>query len=303
MLTCLLNPKAYAFMLAVFPAFIHTAQRPLALQALLLAAITLATQAAVYGSVAAVAASTRRLAGVGPNGERWMLRATGSLLMAGAVLTLLLGWKPASAQSAAPAPQPAVADPAHDFDFLFGDWQIVSRKRTAPLKGDDRWETFEASTRVRPLPGGIGNQDDFIAPTWRPGFVGVTIRVYSPQSRRWSLYWLNNRDGGLDPATGLLQPPVVGGFRGDTGVFEGDDTYEGRPIRVRYTWRRMDAHHAAWEQAFSPDGGRSWETNWTMALTRRPAVSGPDSGAAPAASASGRPAAARAASGCARHPA
>jgi threonine/homoserine/homoserine lactone efflux protein len=269
MLTCLLNPKAYAFMLAVFPAFVHTPQRPLALQALLLAAIIAATQAAVYGAVALAAAGTRRFAGVGAQGERWMLRITGPLLMAGAVLTLLLGWKPAQAQAPAPAAQASAADPSHDFDFLTGDWHIVNRKRLALLKGDDRWETFEAESRVRPLPGGIGNHDDFIAPAWRPGFVGMTIRLYSPQARRWSLYWLSNRDGGVDPATGLLQPPVVGGFQGDTGVFEGDDRVDGRPIRVRYTWRRVDPDHAAWEQAFSVDAGRSWETNWTMALTRK----------------------------------
>jgi uncharacterized protein (TIGR02246 family) len=79
---------------------------------------------------------------------------------------------------------------------------------------------------------------------------------------------MSSRDAGLDPATNLLQPPVIGEFRGDTGVFEGDDRFEGKPIRVRYTWRRVDADHATWEQAFSPDGGRSWETNWTMALSR-----------------------------------
>lgn len=111
MLTCLLNPKAYAFTLAVFPGFIHTDQRPLVVQALLLAAIVVATQAAVYGTVAAVAAGSRRFAGVGAGGQRWMLRTTGSLLVAGAVLTLLLGWKPAAAQGA--LPQQCVGPAAH----------------------------------------------------------------------------------------------------------------------------------------------------------------------------------------------
>jgi threonine/homoserine/homoserine lactone efflux protein len=96
MLTCLLNPKAYAFMLAVFPAFLRTDQRPLALQALLLAAIIAATQAAVYGTVAVAAAGTRRFAGVGAAGQRWMPRIAGPLLMGGAALTLMLGWKPGS---------------------------------------------------------------------------------------------------------------------------------------------------------------------------------------------------------------
>jgi threonine/homoserine/homoserine lactone efflux protein/ketosteroid isomerase-like protein len=271
MLTCLLNPKAYAFMLAVFPAFIHTDQRSLPLQAVILSAITAATQVAVYGTVAVAAAGTRRFAGVGESGQRWMLRVTGPLLMAGAALTLALGWKPASAQTTAPAASSASAsapDGSRDFDFLIGDWRIVNRKRLGILKNDDRWETFEAASHVRALPGGIGNQDDFTAPQWRPGYVGVTVRLFSPQSKRWSLYWMSSRDAGLDPATNLLQPPVIGEFRGDTGVFEGDDRFEGKPIRVRYTWRRVDADHATWEQAFSPDGGRSWETNWTMALSR-----------------------------------
>jgi len=59
-----------------------------------------------------------------------------------------------------------------------------------------------------------------------------------------------------------------GGFTGDIGVFEGDDTFEGKPIRVRFTWTRLDADHARWEQAFSADAGRTWETNWTMDFTR-----------------------------------
>ncbi len=270
MLTCLLNPKAYAFMLAVFPAFMQTDQRPLVMQASLLALICAATQAAVYGTVAVAAAGTRRFTGVDATAQRWMLRVTGPLLIIGAALTLSLGWKPAHAQSARPANAPAAVDAAHDFDFLVGDWQVANRKRLKVLADEDRWEQFEAQSQVRALPGGIGNLDEFTAPGWRPGYTGMTLRVYSPQGGRWSLYWLNNRDGGLDPATGHLQPPVVGSFQGDTGLFEGDDQFHGRPIKVRFTWRRVDATHAHWEQAFSADGGRQWETNWTMDLTRRP---------------------------------
>ncbi|WP_395703779.1 LysE family translocator [Aquabacterium sp.] len=93
LLTCLMNPKAYAFTLAVLPAYLHGQPRPLALQALLLAAITTATQFGVYGAVALAAAGTRHYAGVSANGQRWMLRVTGPMLVAGAVLTLLLGWQ------------------------------------------------------------------------------------------------------------------------------------------------------------------------------------------------------------------
>jgi threonine/homoserine/homoserine lactone efflux protein len=283
MLTCLLNPKAYAFMLAVFPAYLHAAGRPWPVQALLMSAIIAATQAVVYGSVAAVAAGTRRFAGVGAQGQRALLRVTGPLLMLGAVLTLLLGWKPAHAQAApavaASSASPAVRDGSHDFDFLIGDWAVHNRKRLAVLQNDERWESFEAVNHVHALVAGVGNTDDFHAPAWRPGYVGITFRVYDPRSGRWSLYWVNNRGGGIDAATGVFDPPVVGRFEGDTGVFEADDHYEGRAIRVRYTWRKLDAEHAHWEQAFSPDGGRSWETNWTMEMTRQPRAQGGQDGA------------------------
>jgi threonine/homoserine/homoserine lactone efflux protein len=297
LLTCLANPKAYAFSLAVFPAFVHSGARPMAMQFACLAGIVLATQAGVYGAVAMLAAGTGRLATAGaatgaavaatPGGtvHEWMPRIVGLLLVGGAAVTLAMGWRPAMARPAAPstaqastaAPSTsgggddggASADPARDFDFLMGDWHIENRKRLGILRNDDRWETFEADSHVRPLPAGTGNRDDYVAPAWRPGYVGVTIRVYSPQTRQWSLYWMTNTGAGLDPKTGELLPPVVGGFHGREGIFEGDDTWEGRPIRVRYTWRHVDDTHAQWEQAFSPDGGRTWETNWTMALTRQ----------------------------------
>jgi threonine/homoserine/homoserine lactone efflux protein/ketosteroid isomerase-like protein len=283
--TCLVNPKAYAFSLAVFPAFVHAGGRPLVLQASLLAAIVVSTQAAIYGAVALAAAGTGRAAGASASTTRRLARVVGPLLIVGAVATLVLGWRPAQAKSpdqphdkehAMTASRPidphAAPDPAHDFDFLIGDWHIENRKRLGILKNDERWETFAAESHARVLAAGIGNRDDFVAPAWRPDYVGMTIRLYNPQTRLWSLFWNTNGGGGLDPKTGHLLPPVVGGFQGDTGRFEGDDTWEGRPIRVRYTWRRIDATHATWAQAFSADGGRSWETNWEMALARRDAA-------------------------------
>lgn len=93
LLTCLLNPKAYAFTLAVFPAFIRQDQRPVAVQALLMAGIVVITQGGVYGAVAVAAAATRRAIGPSERIERGLLRATAVLLVAGAALTLVLGWK------------------------------------------------------------------------------------------------------------------------------------------------------------------------------------------------------------------
>jgi hypothetical protein len=151
-------------------------------------------------------------------------------------------------------------DGSHDFDFQTGRWRIRNQRLVKRLAGCSEWETFEAAQRAQLLPGGLGNIDDFVTDHW-PGFVGMSLRLYDPHTRRWSIYWVNNQKG-------VLEPPVVGAFHEGVGVFEGRDELDGRPIRVRYTWSSITATSARWEQAFSPDDGRTWETNWIMDMTR-----------------------------------
>ena len=122
------------------------------------------------------------------------------------------------------------------------------------------WDEFEAACGARALLGGLGNEDEFRTDFW-PSFIGMTLRFFNPQTKQWAIYWVDSRRG-------VLEPPVFGGFDGETGLFFGDDTFEGRPIRVRFIWRHEGTQTASWEQAFSTDGGETWETNWTMAMTR-----------------------------------
>ena len=163
----------------------------------------------------------------------------------------------------ATSPSPELA-----FDFLLGHWDVKNRRLTKRLEGSGEWESFDATSHNQRLPGGIGNYDDFIPPTWGAGYIGMSLRVFNPQTALWSIYWLDNRDGGLH-ATGLLRNPVVGKFRNGVGIFEGDDELDGRPIRVRYTWSAIRADSARWEQAMSDDGGATWELNWQMEFVRR----------------------------------
>ncbi len=160
-----------------------------------------------------------------------------------------------------------MTDGRRDFDFWMGSWRIDNERLVERLKGSTTWERFEARGTAQPLPGGIGNVDDFVPIDWRPGYVGMSLRVFNPTTDLWSIYWLDNRTGGLDVA-GYLLPPVVGRFTDGVGVFQGDDTFEGRAIRVRFIWSEITATGARWEQAFSPDGGVTWETNWIMQMTR-----------------------------------
>jgi hypothetical protein len=157
---------------------------------------------------------------------------------------------------------------AQDFDFFMGHWSIENKKLLKPLSGSDQWESFEATQHAQKLPAGIGNFDEFVPLAWRPGFIGMSLRIYNPETGMWSIYWLNNKNGGIDARSGMLAPPVVGQFQNGVGSFIGTDHFDGKAILVRYTWSDISADSARWQQAFSSDEGLSWETNWIMQMSR-----------------------------------
>src|SRR5947207_1119045 len=138
----------------------------------------------------------------------------------------------------------------NDFDFLQGSWDVANRRLVTT--GGEEWEEFPAVSVCHGFFDGAGNFDEISFPT--KGFAGATIRMFDPDKKEWSLYWVSSR-------TGLLQPPVFGSFTDGTGVFYGDDVYQGTPIRVRYLWSGITPTSARWEQAFSTDGEQTWETN------------------------------------------
>ena len=150
---------------------------------------------------------------------------------------------------------------SHDFDFLFGDWAVDHRRLRDRLSGADAWDDFEGSMTCRPVLGGLGNIDEFAMPAL--GASGSTLRLFDLADRRWSLHWASS-------LTGRLEPPVRGAFAGGIGLFYGADEFEGRAIRVRFVWDEITSVTARWQQAFSIDDGRTWETNWIMDLHRGP---------------------------------
>jgi len=152
-----------------------------------------------------------------------------------------------------------------DFDFWLGEWAIRNRRLRERLAGSDEWEEFEAHGRAWKILDGHGNADEFRT-DYAGGFVGMSFRFFDPAAKQWSIYWADSR------RPGLLDPPVLGGFDGDVGVFEGDDIFDGRPIRVRFIWSGVTTPTPRWEQAFSEDGGKTWETNWQMDFARVEAV-------------------------------
>lgn len=147
----------------------------------------------------------------------------------------------------------------HDFDFLHGAWQVAHRRRTDFLDPGGDWVEFRSSSWCRPLFDGAANIDEVDLP--QLGAKGLTLRLFDPEREEWSLHWSASRSG-------RLFPPVTGRFDGDRGEFHGDDTHEGKDVRVRFVWAEVSAASAHWEQAFSTDGGATWLTNWTMDFTR-----------------------------------
>ena len=176
----------------------------------------------------------------------------------------------AALSSALPAsvatPQAAARDPAaahdgrHDFDFYFGRWRVENRRLAKRLAGSDDWIEFEATDECRPVLGGLGSVDRYQT-DWNGGIEGFALRLYRPQTRQWHVYWASDRDG-------VLEPPLIGGFRDGVGLFQGEELHEGKLLPSRALWTDIRADSVRWEQALSPDGGKSWETNWVMRMTR-----------------------------------
>lgn len=175
-----------------------------------------------------------------------------------------INWRNCFARTAAtPAPLSRLADAPRDFDFLVGRWDVAHRKLRRRLAGSDQWDAFGGTLVNWPALGGHGNVGDNVFDAPGGAYRGVGIRSYDAAAGQWSSWWLDGR------SAAMIAPAVQGRFANGVGTFVGDDSFEGRPIRTRVTWSRITPRSARWEQAFSADGGASWETNWISDFARR----------------------------------
>ena len=148
---------------------------------------------------------------------------------------------------------------ARDFDFLVGTWRVENERRVARLSGASEWERFEATVDVRPALGGYGQFEEYKTEHW-PGFEALSLRIFDPIGRRWSIF-------AADSFEGWLRPPLTGCFTGKVGLFNGLEHVNGKMTRVKATWTGIDGSAPRWEQALSLDG-YTWETSWVMRLHR-----------------------------------
>ena len=157
-------------------------------------------------------------------------------------------------------PAPTISVPG-EWTFLYGMWNVHHRSLVARLAGSDEWQEFEGTSEFWPLLAGAGNVDDNFIDLPGDPYRAVSLRSFDPATGLWSIWWLDGR------RPGVIDVPVVGRFEDGIGRFEAHDTFNGRPIRVRFLWTRTDTLTPRWEQAFSDDGGLTWETNWEMDFT------------------------------------
>ena len=165
------------------------------------------------------------------------------------------------------SPAPVAAEPAHsgarDFDWEIGTWTTSVRVRTNPLSGEaGKWAEYNGTSIVKPLLEGRANFVELSVAGAGGKIEGGSLRLYGSQSGQWSLNYANLRNG-------LLTAPVYGGFRADgRGLFYGPDTLDQRAILVRFEITKISADEARFVQAYSADGGVTWEDNW-IAVDRR----------------------------------
>jgi hypothetical protein len=148
-----------------------------------------------------------------------------------------------------------------DFDFLIGRWHVDNRRLRERLAGSTDWEEFAATSTVVPILGGFGNFDEITFKRATGTQYGATVRLFDSTSQQWRIYWAGDSSGGLDV-------PLVGSFTNGCGAFYAQELFAGRAIFSRFIWMVLSEDTCRWEQAFSADGGQTWETNWTMDFTR-----------------------------------
>jgi hypothetical protein len=178
------------------------------------------------------------------------------------LLSLLAGLQPLPGLAQQnPDASKAPRDGQHDFDFEIGTWHTHLSRLQNPLTGSKTWVEYEGTSIVRKVWNGRANlvELDVSGPAGR--IEALSLRLYNPESRQWSLNFSNSRGG-------TMSPPTIGEFKNGRGEFYSQETLNGRAILVRFVISDITPTSCRFEQAFSDDGGKTWEINWIAKDTR-----------------------------------
>ena len=167
----------------------------------------------------------------------------------------------ANSDSAATRTSEPEQDGQHDFDFEFGSWKAHILRLQKPLTGSKTWLEYNGSSVVRKIWNGRANLGELDVSGSQGRIEGMSLRTYNPQSRQWYISWVNSADG-------MMGPPMIGGFKNGRGEFYNQEPFNGRAIYVRFIFSEITANAFQIEQAFSDDGGKTWEANWIAKFSR-----------------------------------
>jgi hypothetical protein len=152
-------------------------------------------------------------------------------------------------------------DGQHDFDFEIGTWKTHLTRLQHPLSGSTTWVDYEGTSVVSKIWNGQANLVELKVDGPAGHIEGLSLRLYNPKSHQWSLNSANS--GG-----GVLGVPTIGAFRNGRGEFYDEETFNGKTILIRNVFSDITPTSCRFEQAFSDDGGKSWEVNWIATDTR-----------------------------------
>ena len=173
--------------------------------------------------------------------------------------------EPASSTTRSTSPLPSTQttprDGSHDFDFEIGTWKTHLKRRLHPLSGSNEWAEYDGTTVVRKVWDGKANLVELEVDGKAGHIEGASWRLYNPASKQWSLNFSNSK-------IGTLGVPTIGEFANGRGEFYSSETLNERAILVRFVIIPRGADTCDFEQAFSGDGGKTWEVNWIATDTR-----------------------------------
>ncbi len=152
-------------------------------------------------------------------------------------------------------------DGQRDFDFEIGTWKTSLKRLLNPLTGSTKWVEYEGTTVVRKVWNGDANLVELDVSGSAGSIKALSLRLYNPKSHQWSLNFANA--GG-----GVMAAPTIGEFKNGRGEFFDQETLNGRAILVRFVISDITKNSCHFEQAFSDDGGKTWEVNWIATDTR-----------------------------------
>lgn len=190
-----------------------------------------------------------------------MSRVRTTLLLGSLLLLSSLALGQGETKREAVSQSPAQLDGQRDFDFEFGTWDVTIRRLLNPLVGSDEWVVLDGVSTVQKIWSGRANLGELNVEGEGVRIQGLSLRLYNPETRQWSIRWASSRDGELGE-------PMIGGFKSGRGEFYNQELFGGRSIFVRFIFSDITPNSFRLEQAFSADGGKNWEPNWIADFSR-----------------------------------